>query len=325
VPGRGGAAALKRAGFDFLNLANNHALDGGAVCLDHTRECLTAAGISAGGVGYAQAEARDLHVVEKGGLSVGFLCYGEDGNWTLGAENPGLAYYELDAVLDDVTRHRPTVDILVVSIHADVEFLPVPSPKRIDHSRRIAAAGADILLEHHPHVPQGIERVDGSLVAYSLGNFVTAAHSSLNQKLHGPQTGYSFLLLVEVSESGVRGFERVPIVIGKPPDERPAPAEGRKREELEALFSDLDEKLTDDDYVRATWRRTAVRLFARHLADNADRPVEDVIEETVGRLCLVAENRRWMEEILAMARESWADHRDTPHLYRRPNFRFQRR
>ncbi len=33
-------------------------------------------------------------------------------------------------------------------------------------------AGADVIVGHHPHVLQGVQTIDGALVAYSMGNFV---------------------------------------------------------------------------------------------------------------------------------------------------------
>jgi len=323
VPGPEGAGALRRAGFDFLNLAANHLLDAGSTGLDYTRACLSDAGIRTGGVGYAQQEARRLEVLECGGLTFGFLCYAEDGNWTLGATNPGPAYYEPDTVLEDVAAHRDEVDVLVVSIHADLEFLPTPAPVRIANSRRIARAGADIILEHHPHVPQGVEMVDGTLIAYSLGNFLFGAHSFDYMKRNGPHTADSYVLLIEVDRRGVRSFERVPCLIPEPPEERPTPAEGAERERLMERFEQLDRWLQDEDFVRETWRRRCKELFASFIKQAAERDIESVIDELVGRTVLVAENRNWMDEILAMARERWAQVSASSDPYRRPNYRFQ--
>lgn len=323
VLGPDGARALRRAGFSVLNLAANHLLDAGSTGLDYTRACLSDVGICTGGVGYSQAEARRMAVIESGGLAFGFLCYAEDGNWTLGATNPGPAYYELDAVLEDVAAHRDEVDVLVVSIHADLEFLPVPAPVRIAASRRIAAAGADIVLGHHPHVPQGVEMVDGTLIAYSLGNFVFGAHSMDYMKRNGPHTADSYVLLAQVDGGGVRSFERVPCAIPEPPEERPRPAEGAERERLLDWFGQLDRWLADEEFIRDTWRRRAKELFATYIKTAAARDVEGVIDDLVGRAVLVAENRNWMDEILAMARERWAEVSASSDPYRRPNYRFQ--
>ncbi len=325
VPGPDGAEALRRAGFDVLNLAANHVLDAGSMGLDYTQSCLREAGIRTGGVGYSQAEARRMEVIECDGLTFGFLCYAEDSNWLLGATNPGPAYYELATVLEDVRTHRDEVDILVVSIHGDLEFLPVPAPVRIANSRLIAGAGADIILEHHPHVPQGVEMADGALIAYSLGNFVFGAHSDAYIKRNGPHTAHTFVLLVEADRDGVRSFERVPCVIAAPPDERPQPAEGADREQLGAYFEQLDRWLGDEEFVRQTFRKRATELLGSFIKRAAERDVEAVIEEMVGRAVLVAENRSWMDEILAMAREHWAQVSASSDPYRRPNYRFQNR
>jgi hypothetical protein len=324
VPGPEGAGALREAGFDVLNLAANHVLDAGTLGLDYTRRCLRDAGICAGGVGYSQEEARSLEVIECDGLTFGVLCYAEDGNWTLGATNPGPAYYTLDTVLEDLQRYRNEVDVLVVSIHGDIEFLPTPAPVRIANSRRIAAAGADILLEHHPHVPQGIEMVDGSLIAYSLGNFVFGVHTDAYIGRHLPHTGESFVLLVEVDGDGVRAFERVPCLIGQPPLERPRILEGVERAELAAYYGQLDAWLQDEEFVRETWRRRVKAMFASYIKQAAGRDVEEVLDDMVGRAVLVAENRSWADEVLAMAGERWETVGE-PDLYHRPNYRFQKR
>ena len=42
----------------------------------------------------------------------------EDSNYTLSTRGPGPAYYEPAAVLENIARSRPEVDVLVVSVHA---------------------------------------------------------------------------------------------------------------------------------------------------------------------------------------------------------------
>ncbi|UCH36092.1 MAG: CapA family protein [Armatimonadota bacterium] len=325
VPGPDGAAALKRAGFDFLNLAANHILDAGAVGMDYTKRCLEQAGIATGGVGYSQAEARRLAVLETGGLTFGFLCYGEDSNYTLGHTTPSYAYYELDTVVEDVRRHRADADVLVVSIHGDLEFMPTPSLPRLCNSREIARAGADLILQHHPHVPQGMEMVDGCLIAYSLGNFVFDAHSFGYLRDNGPHTAHSFLLLAEVGRNGVESFERVPFEIRESPEERPVALEGRARGAMLRYLSRLDAKLADEEAVKRTWRKVAKRMLKSYIQKAAERDVDGVIEELVGRVCFVAENRSWAQEIRDMAREQWDQMNREADPLHRPHYRFTRK
>ena len=94
-----GTPALEDAGFDVLNLANNHILDGGILGMFHTRDVVEARGIMAIGVGATQDEARRLRVLERSGLRWGFLCYAEDSVYTLSTSGPCHAYYEPTLVL----------------------------------------------------------------------------------------------------------------------------------------------------------------------------------------------------------------------------------
>ena len=165
--------------------------------------------------------------------------------------------------------------------------------------------------------------VDGCLVAYSLGNFIFPAHTSDYMKGNAPHTGHSFMLLAEVTKDGVRSFERVPFEIAEPPEERPAPLEGKARDEMLQYLAQLDAHQKDDPFVLKTWRERAKGLLATTIKRAAERDIDSVIEELVGRLCLTAENRSWMEEILAMGREAWdARNNEEPDPLHRPNYRF---
>lgn len=322
VPGSVGCQALMNAGFDFLNLAANHLLDTGTTGLEYTRRSLQKAGIVTAGAGRTQKEARRLAVIEKNGLTFGFLCYAEESNCNLSRVLNTHAFYTRENVLTDIERHKRDVDVLVVSIHADLEFMPTPSPQRLQNSREFSRAGAKIILEHHPHVPQGIEFAHGALIAYSLGNFVFDAHTSPYMKENGPHTADSFVLVAEVTKKGVQSFERVAFRIGEPPEQRPTPSSGRERRRMLAHFAQLDAWLHDEVFVWKTWRDIARKHFALYLKRAAAQleahGADDVIHDIVARLCFTAENRGWMNEILDMAGEYSERLKKLPTPYQRP-------
>jgi poly-gamma-glutamate synthesis protein (capsule biosynthesis protein) len=301
-------------------------LDAGTAGMFHTHECLRAAGIAVGGVGRTQAEARQMQVVEKHGLRFGFLCYCEDNNYSLGTTGPGHAYYETDAVIADIRANRHRADIVVVSIHADLEFMETPSVPRRRHSRAIAEAGAHIILEHHPHVPQGLELHHGCLIAYSLGNFVFDSHSSSYMRNNGPRTAHSFVLLMDVGPHGVRSFERVPVVIALPPEERPHPAAGDTEQELLAYFQQLDQWLQDDAVVQRNWTamaRAYVRTLMRQIGTSDDPDL--VIRDILPRMLWVAECRSVMDEVRRLAGEYWEEFQKGDNTRQRPAFRLNRK
>ena len=314
--------ALAEAGFDVVNLAQNHILDGGHVAMFHTRRLVESLGIATAGVGRTQVEARRMRTLQAGPLRVGFLCYCEDTNYSLSTTGPCHAYYVLEDVLADVAANAGEVDVLVVSIHADLEFMETPSVPRREAFRRIAAAGATVVLGHHPHVPQGVEVIDGRLIAYSLGNFHFEAHTSDYMKANLPHTGHSFVLLAELSADGVRAFRRVPFEIPPPPNQRPVPLTGPAGERMGQYLAELDRMAGDDEVVRANWRRVALRHLDVYLERIKEMDAAKVLEDLLGRLVLVAENRGWVEEVFNVVRANWARQAGRIDPLHRPHYAF---
>jgi poly-gamma-glutamate synthesis protein (capsule biosynthesis protein) len=61
---------------------------------------------------------------------------------------------------------------VIASIHTGIELCGLPEPYFRVLARRLIDAGAALVVGHHPHVPQGVERYGRGLIAYSLGNFL---------------------------------------------------------------------------------------------------------------------------------------------------------
>lgn len=59
----------------------------------------------------------------------------------------------------------------IVNLHWGYEHTGTPAPFQRKLAHRLVDAGADIIIGHHPHVPQGWERYRGRYIFYSLGNF----------------------------------------------------------------------------------------------------------------------------------------------------------
>ncbi len=167
----GGAAALKRANISVVSTANNHAYDYGIRALRETIENLQTAGVSYVGTSVDSVGETAAAVVEQGGTKFGFLAYTQfvnpKGNW-----GGRIALYEAERVRRDIEALRAAVDFVVVSYHAGAEYVDAPSPQLQKEFRYLVECGADLVVGHHPHYVQGIQRYRGKLVLYSLGNFV---------------------------------------------------------------------------------------------------------------------------------------------------------
>lgn len=166
-----GALSLKKANVTVVSTANNHAYDFGTRALRETIENLRNADVDFVGTSADSVGETTPAVIERGGTRIGFLAYTQfvnpQGNW-----KGRIALFERDRARRDIELLKPSVDLVVVSYHAGAEYVDAPSSKLKQEFRYLVDCGADIVVGHHPHYVQGIERYNGKLVFFSLGNFV---------------------------------------------------------------------------------------------------------------------------------------------------------
>lgn len=157
---------LAAAGFDVVSIANNHALDRGIRGLRYTRDWLLKHNILPVGAGDSDAETHEGRIVRTKGQGVGFLAY------SYFDKPPYIAGLESERLREDITRLKKVADFVVVSVHAGSEYTVQPHRQQIAFAHTAIDAGADIVVGHHPHWIQPVERYNGGLILYSLGNFV---------------------------------------------------------------------------------------------------------------------------------------------------------
>ena len=163
---------LREAGFDVVSLANNHAADAGPEALAEMVSSLGDLGIAVTGLRYPPAAQRPT-VVRAKGVRVGFLAY----SWSAGdfvprQGDPAIARTRRDEMAAEIAEARRDVDYLVVSVHMGTDLAPRSGAGQQEKARAAIDAGADLVVGHHPHVPQEVERYGRGFIAYSLGDFV---------------------------------------------------------------------------------------------------------------------------------------------------------
>lgn len=168
------ARNLKDAGFNLMNLANNHTMDYGAKGLTDTMETLNEYGIGWFGAGADAQEAALPVFVNIKGTVIGFLGYSAfpPEGYSVTQEKPNISMLEKSSLCKYVTEARGKCDFLVVSFHWGREFDPFPDDIQKDTAHIAVDSGADIVIGHHPHVYQGMEVYNGKYIFYSLGNFI---------------------------------------------------------------------------------------------------------------------------------------------------------
>lgn len=170
----GTLALLTNAGIDVVGLANNHSMDYGAKALRQTLRNLDVYRLLHTGAGTNLTQASEPVIVTTNGIRLGILAFGDiypEYLYSRG-NNPGIAgIYPLE-VAHAIRALRPKVDFLVVLLHTGIEYHDLPERWQIGYGHKFVDSGADLVIMHHPHVTQGIEKYKNGVIFYSVGNFV---------------------------------------------------------------------------------------------------------------------------------------------------------
>jgi poly-gamma-glutamate synthesis protein (capsule biosynthesis protein) len=207
--------SLRDAGIHVVTLGNNHAFD----CMDEgfhrLRDMLGDLGITSFGAGDTFAEAARPAVVELGGGSVAFIAAVDPstGPCRYATEtSSGVVHLDTGKMCATIKSLRKTVDHVIVSPHWGKERFRIPSPGQIEQARAFVDAGATMVLGHHPHVLQGLERYREAAVAYSLGNFVTnhVYWDSGDYLTWGRFERTGSILVAELGSNGIHAVQQIP-------------------------------------------------------------------------------------------------------------------
>ena len=160
------AAILSGSSVEAANMANNHSKDYGESSYTDTISALEASKVST--FGYERAK-----ILKIKGIKVGLT-----------------GIYELADHLEKQQQVKENIaalkeagaKLIIVNFHwgNEREYTPTDIQKTLAHLA--IDEGADLVIGHHPHVLQGIERYKDKYIAYSLGNFCFGGNSNPEDK-----------------------------------------------------------------------------------------------------------------------------------------------
>jgi poly-gamma-glutamate synthesis protein (capsule biosynthesis protein) len=201
------AHALKAAGIDVADLANNHTLDYGRDALVDTYNAIESAGLVSVGAGKDRSSAIRVRIVKRGNLKVGFIAYTDLA--TSGVirldDQPTVAGVNDDQIPAEVKAAKFQCDALIVMFHWGVEYMKTPTQRQKMLARLCIDSGADAVLGHHPHVLQPTEVYKNRPIIYSSGAFVW------DSKLFGANK--SAIYLLKISKNQARLIKTIPLKI----------------------------------------------------------------------------------------------------------------
>ncbi len=178
--------ALRHVGFDACTTASNHSLDRGTDGLERTLKTLDRYGVAHDGTGRTAQEQREPLLLDVGdgdkAVTIALLSYtfGTNGiplptdqQWAVSLIDP------VRLVGEAAAARRAGADVVAVALHAGTEYVTAPDDYQTDVVEEITRSpDIDVVYGHHAHVPQPIDRVNGTWVAYGLGNFVAAQQTA---------------------------------------------------------------------------------------------------------------------------------------------------
>ena len=156
---------LKKIGFNLLTLANNHSLDKGEKVLEQTRNYLLDYGIQPLG-DYRSCDKKYYYRYHNILFIGANLVYKNQ-----------YCVAEIEKNIKEIKQKDPSVFIIIIP-HWGIEYVHRPNIFQEETSHTLIDAGADLIVGHHPHVVQSIEKYKDKLIFYSLGNFVFDMYGS---------------------------------------------------------------------------------------------------------------------------------------------------
>ncbi|MFE9257844.1 CapA family protein [Streptomyces sp. NPDC006879] len=166
--------ALKKVGYDSCSTASTHTLDHGVGGVKRTLDTLDSAGIKHTGSARDQAEAGKPLILDVKGVKVAQLSFSSSFNGRDAPKSKPWLVNKLDfdkiAAAEKAAR-KAGADVVVLSLHWGREQQSNASKWQISMAHRIATeTGVNLVIGHHAHVVQPMEKIAGTWVAYGLGN-----------------------------------------------------------------------------------------------------------------------------------------------------------
>ncbi|MGD9824666.1 CapA family protein [Desulfobacter sp.] len=235
--------------FSAVTLGNNHMFDFGVEAFSQTAGVLDCHGIARTGAGMTKKEAEAALILEAKGVRIAIVNISEGEDLTAAGPGPGVAGWDIEgawARIRDLKKDMArAIHAVIAVVHCGLEYIPFAPEYVTQAFRELADAGADAVLGHHPHVPQGLFFHKNTPVCCSLGNFVFYQPTNFFWRKVG------YLVRLHISPKGLAGLDIEPYRIH---DQGVQMLAGPDREYFFKRFKQLSEPLSTPEGSRDAWQ-----------------------------------------------------------------------
>ena len=158
---------LKDMHADIWCVGNNHTMDAGKEGVISTRKIAQEMGCLTIGAGLNEVEASEpIYLDEAGGIGMFGVAYMAECIPATATEPGIFRWDDMDYIKKRIDEVKAKCRWCVVVSHGGEEFTSMPSPYTRDRYLRFLELGADVVVAHHPHVPENYELFpDGKAIA----------------------------------------------------------------------------------------------------------------------------------------------------------------
>ena len=198
---------LKIFSADLVTLANNHVYDYGEEGLISTLDTLDGAEIPYVGAGRNLEEASAIKYFVVKGRKIAFVSATEIEKFAKytkeATENSPGVIKTIDTSLfcSVIAEAKVNADYVVACVHWGIEGKNDFEAEQRRMAEDYVKAGADVVIGGHPHRLQGVEFIEDTPVAYSLGNFWFSTG-----------TIYTTIAQIRIDENGELSLYMIPCI-----------------------------------------------------------------------------------------------------------------
>lgn len=235
--------------FSAVTLGNNHMFDFGVEGFQQTVRVLDRHGIARTGAGMTKAEAQAPLMMEANGVRIAIVNISEGEDLTAAGPGPGVAGWDIKGACTRIRNLKKNttraLHAVIAVVHCGLEYIPFAPEYATNAFRKLAHAGADAVIGHHPHVPQGLFFHKNTPVCCSLGNFIFYQPTNFFWRKLG------YLVRLHISKKGLAGLDIEPYRIH---DRGVQMLAGPDRDYFFKRLKEISEPLSTPEGSREAWQ-----------------------------------------------------------------------
>ncbi|WP_320042411.1 CapA family protein [uncultured Desulfobacter sp.] len=271
--------------FSAVTLGNNHMFDFGVEAFEQTAGVLDRNNIARTGAGMTQEEAEAPLIMEAKGVRLAIINISEGEDLTAAESGPGVAGWNIAGACSRIKKLKKEtpqrLHAVIAVVHCGLEYIPFAPEYVTNAFRELADAGADAVIGHHPHVPQGLFFHGNTPICCSLGNFIFYQPTNFFWRKIG------YMVRLHISKEGLAGLNIEPYRIHEQGVQMLA---GLDRDYFFKRFRQISEPLSTPERSRQAWQGF-LDYYGVAGFKNEVNMILNKLDETPGKAAAMFRNR----------------------------------